>query len=194
MISRHKVGVEAARGRSYVGAARAAIIFLFWILLILAQLGVFLVVHEETDKLVKSLPRKARFFETGSLHASPNQDQPVNIDGGDPDAVYEDDKRIIHTVFSSAVLFCYNSLSLNLIVVTLIHLLGHTCPGICLESINQPPVGGPRLPPGWLQYPYTIPLLNVEGNLYSMPFGFCLVNCENLHAMAGEKGRYFLLL
>uniref|UniRef100_A0A6M2E7S6 Uncharacterized protein n=1 Tax=Populus davidiana TaxID=266767 RepID=A0A6M2E7S6_9ROSI len=97
MISRHKVGVEAARGRSYVGAARAAIIFLFWILLILAQLGVFLVVHEETDKLVKSLPRKARFFETGSLQASPNQDQPVNIDGGDPDAVYEDDKRIIHT-------------------------------------------------------------------------------------------------
>jgi hypothetical protein len=46
---------------------------------------------------VKSLPRKARVFETGSVHASPNQDQPVNIDGGDPDAVYEDDKRTIHT-------------------------------------------------------------------------------------------------
>jgi len=97
MISHHKVGVEAARGRRYAGAARAAIIFLFLILLILAQLGVFLVVHEETDKPVKSLPRKARVFETGSLHASPNQDQPVNIDGGDPDALYEDDKRIIHT-------------------------------------------------------------------------------------------------
>jgi len=97
MVSHHKVGVEAARARRYAGAARAAIIFLFWILLILAQLGVFLVVHEETDKPVKSLPRKARVFETGSVQASPNQDQPVNIDGGDPDAVYEDDKRTIHT-------------------------------------------------------------------------------------------------
>jgi hypothetical protein len=34
------------------------------------------------------------------------------------------------SVFSSAVPFCYNSLSLNIIVVTLIHLLSHTCPGI----------------------------------------------------------------
>ncbi|KAG5236802.1 CLAVATA3/ESR (CLE)-related protein [Salix suchowensis] len=97
MISHYKVGVEAARDRRYAGA-RAAIIFLFWILFILAQLGFFLAVHEETDKLVKSLPRKARFFETESFHASPNMDQPVNnIDGGDSDSLYEDDKRIVYT-------------------------------------------------------------------------------------------------
>ncbi|KAJ6431709.1 hypothetical protein OIU84_019064 [Salix udensis] len=96
MISHHKVGVEAARDRRYAGA-RAAIIFLFWILFILAQSGFFLAVHEETDKLVKSLPRKARFFETESFHASPNIDQPVNIDGGDSDSVYEEDKRIVYT-------------------------------------------------------------------------------------------------
>uniref|UniRef100_A0A6N2MEY3 Uncharacterized protein n=1 Tax=Salix viminalis TaxID=40686 RepID=A0A6N2MEY3_SALVM len=68
-----------------------------WILFILAQLGFFLAVHEETDKLVKSLPRKARFSETESFHASPNMDQPVNIDGGDSDSLYEDDKRIVYT-------------------------------------------------------------------------------------------------
>ncbi|CAK7326746.1 unnamed protein product [Dovyalis caffra] len=96
MISYHKVGVEAARGRRYAGA-RAAIIFLFWVLLILAQLGFLLSVHEETGKLVKSLPRKVRFSETQSFHGPPTHDQPVDIDGRDPDTVYEDDKRIIHT-------------------------------------------------------------------------------------------------
>ncbi|KAG6764275.1 hypothetical protein POTOM_031738 [Populus tomentosa] len=97
MIFHRKVGVAAAaRGRRYSGA-KAAIIFLFWILLILAQLGLLIAFgHEETGKLVKSLPRKARFFET-RFHAPPSQDQPLDIGKGDPDTVYEDDKRIIHT-------------------------------------------------------------------------------------------------
>ena len=96
MIFHRKVGVEAASGRRYSGA-KAAIIFLFWILLIITQLGLFIAFgHEETGELVKSLPRKARFFET-QFHASPSQDQPSSIDKGDPGAVYEDDKRIIHT-------------------------------------------------------------------------------------------------
>ncbi|KAF9677431.1 hypothetical protein SADUNF_Sadunf08G0107000 [Salix dunnii] len=96
MIFHREVGVEAARGRRYSGA-KAAIIFLFWILLILAQLGLFIAFgHEETGEQVKSQPRKARFFET-QFHASPSQDQPSDIDKGDPGTVYEDDKRIIHT-------------------------------------------------------------------------------------------------
>lgn len=96
IIFHRKVGVAAARGRRYSGA-KAAIIFLFWILLILAQLGLLIAFgHEETGKLVKSLPRKARFFETW-FHAPPSQDQPLDIGKGDPDTVYEDDKRIIHT-------------------------------------------------------------------------------------------------
>ncbi|KAH8500624.1 hypothetical protein H0E87_015815 [Populus deltoides] len=94
--SSNGVGVAAARGRRYSGA-KAAIIFLFWILFILAQLGLLIAFgHEETGKLVKSLPRKARFFET-RFHAPPSQDQPLDIDKGDPETVYEDDKRIIHT-------------------------------------------------------------------------------------------------
>ncbi|KAL9364588.1 hypothetical protein Peur_042461 [Populus x canadensis] len=118
MIFHRKVGVAAARGRRYSGA-KAAIIFLFWILFILAQLGLLIAFgHEETGKLVKSLPRKARFFET-RFHAPPSQDQPLDIDKGDPETVYEDDKRIIHTdllsssPFLSKSLFDENTLSFN---------------------------------------------------------------------------------
>ncbi|KAF2305511.1 hypothetical protein GH714_006074 [Hevea brasiliensis] len=93
----HKGGTERTGGRRNATGGRAAIVFFLWVLLILGQLGLFYAVHEETGKLVKSLPRKVRFLETQSFHASPSQVQSsVDIEG-DSDTVYADDKRIIHT-------------------------------------------------------------------------------------------------
>lgn len=87
-------GVESRGGRRNA----AAIFFFLWVLLIFAQLGLFYAVHEEPGKLVKSLPRKVRFLETQSFHA-PQSSQVQSSVGveGDPQSVYGDDKRIIHT-------------------------------------------------------------------------------------------------
>lgn len=93
-MTTHKEFAETA-GRKQA-KARAAIVFLLWVLLILAQLGFFFAVLGEKGKLVKSLPKKARFFDTQSFHAPPSQAQPVDIEG-DSGMVYEYDKRIIHT-------------------------------------------------------------------------------------------------
>ncbi|OAY25247.1 hypothetical protein MANES_17G078600v8 [Manihot esculenta] len=92
-----KGSIECTGRRRNVAGGRAAIVFLLWVLLILAQLGLFYAVHEETGKLVKSLPRKVRLLETQSFDAPPSKVQSSMDIEGDPDTVYGDDKRIIHT-------------------------------------------------------------------------------------------------
>ena len=89
-------GVKTRGGR-YSGA-RAAVFFL-WIILIFSQLALHFAVHEEgssTDQSFRSPPRKARFFDTASLHAPSSSAQFAGHEG-DPDTVYGNDKRIVHT-------------------------------------------------------------------------------------------------
>ncbi|KAF2316799.1 hypothetical protein GH714_042140 [Hevea brasiliensis] len=97
-----KGDMESTGGRRNAAGGRAAIVFFLWVLLIFGQLGFFYAVHEETGKLVKSLPRKVRFLDTQPFHApqSSQVHSPVDIEG-DPDTVYGDDKRIVHTVLYS---------------------------------------------------------------------------------------------
>ncbi|XWS63935.1 hypothetical protein CRYUN_Cryun06bG0144000 [Craigia yunnanensis] len=89
-------GVKTRGGR-YSGA-RAAVFFL-WIILIFSQLSLHFAVHEEvssTGQSFRSPPRKARFFDTASFHA-PSSSAQFAGNEGDPDTVYGDDKRIVHT-------------------------------------------------------------------------------------------------
>ena len=88
-------GVKTKGGR-YSGA-RAAVFFL-WIILIFSQLGLHFSVHEEasSDQFFRSPQWKARFFDTASLHAPSSSAQFAGHEG-DPDTVYGNDKRIVHT-------------------------------------------------------------------------------------------------
>ncbi|EOY00992.1 Clavata3/esr-related 16, putative [Theobroma cacao] len=86
-------GVKTRGGRSRCSVARAALFFL-WIIFIFSQFGLHFAVHEEAGhQYFRSPPRKARFFDTASFHA------PSSSVGneGDPDTLYGDDKRIVHT-------------------------------------------------------------------------------------------------
>ncbi|XWS34490.1 hypothetical protein CRYUN_Cryun21dG0042700 [Craigia yunnanensis] len=60
--------------------------------------GLHFAVHEEasSDQSFRSPPRKARFFDTASFHA-PSISAQFAGNEGDPDTVYGDDKRIVHT-------------------------------------------------------------------------------------------------
>ncbi|KAK4842768.1 hypothetical protein QYF36_027384 [Acer negundo] len=86
--------VVRRRRRCCGGGGRAAISMFIWVILIFSQLSlVFALLHH--DQSIKSPPRKARFFHSTddndeSFHAPPNMEK-------DPDSLYEDDKRIIHT-------------------------------------------------------------------------------------------------
>ncbi|GAV63124.1 hypothetical protein CFOL_v3_06645 [Cephalotus follicularis] len=90
-------GVKARGRRQAAGAI--AVLFLMWVVLVLAQLGLFFAFHEDIGRLLTShqLPRKARFLlETQSLHAPPKPAQLVDYEGH-PSNLYADEKRIIHT-------------------------------------------------------------------------------------------------
>ncbi|XVF43618.1 hypothetical protein PTKIN_Ptkin02bG0054700 [Pterospermum kingtungense] len=62
--------------------------------------GLYFAVGEEgttTDQSFRSLPRKARFFDTANSFQAPSSSVQVAGNEGDPDTVYGDDKRIVHT-------------------------------------------------------------------------------------------------
>ncbi|KAK2635405.1 hypothetical protein Ddye_030197 [Dipteronia dyeriana] len=86
--------VVRRRRRCCGGGGRVAISMFIWVILIFSQLSlVFALLHH--DQSFKSPPRKARFFHSTdnddeSFHAPPTMEK-------DPDSLYEDDKRIIHT-------------------------------------------------------------------------------------------------
>ncbi|KAI6686069.1 hypothetical protein NL676_031982 [Syzygium grande] len=113
-------------GRRHCIGARSAV-FLLWVLVVFsAELILLLAVQdkstrvttsrsvssETSDKIgatttssdrsaagsVKSLPRKAKTFHAVTVHApsNPSSDEVANATE-DPDKVYEEDKRIIHT-------------------------------------------------------------------------------------------------
>ncbi|KAF8040155.1 hypothetical protein BT93_B2395 [Corymbia citriodora subsp. variegata] len=113
---------ECARtrtGRRHCIGARSAV-FLLWVVVVFsAELILLLAVQDKTTRgttsrsvsptptassdrsaagTVKSLPRKAKTFHPVTVHAPSNAsgDELANA-SGDPDTVYEEDKRIIHT-------------------------------------------------------------------------------------------------
>ncbi|XVF02856.1 hypothetical protein REPUB_Repub04eG0210600 [Reevesia pubescens] len=92
-------GLKTRRGR-YSSGARAALFFL-WIILIFSQLILHFALHEEASSTdhqsFRSPPRKVRFFDnTASFHA-PSSSSQFAENEGDPDTIYGDDKRIVHT-------------------------------------------------------------------------------------------------
>ncbi|XP_059446625.1 CLAVATA3/ESR (CLE)-related protein 17 [Corylus avellana] len=97
---------EAPRARS---GATAAAIFLLWVFLISTQIALYCAAaaHEDTGgRFIRSPPaRKERFSETTApplFHAPSSSTAPAQqllggAKNGDPDTLYGDDKRIIHT-------------------------------------------------------------------------------------------------
>lgn len=63
-----------------------------------AQIGATTSSDRSAASSVKSLPRKAKTFHAVTVHApsNPSSDELANANG-DPDPLYEEDKRIIHT-------------------------------------------------------------------------------------------------
>ncbi|GKV47435.1 hypothetical protein SLEP1_g54339 [Rubroshorea leprosula] len=79
--------------RRRYGGVRAAI-FLFWVILIFAELSL----HEEKHHHY-TLPRKARGFliNSVSFHAPPPTPPEPPEAADAPNTLYDDDKRVIHT-------------------------------------------------------------------------------------------------
>ncbi|KAE8022866.1 hypothetical protein FH972_008627 [Carpinus fangiana] len=90
---------EAPRARSGASAA----IFLLWVFLISTQIALYCAAaHEDTGRFIRSPPRKERFSETTPLFHAPSSSAPAQqllggAKNGDPDTLYGDDKRLIHT-------------------------------------------------------------------------------------------------
>ncbi|XVE92016.1 hypothetical protein REPUB_Repub01dG0060900 [Reevesia pubescens] len=99
------------RGARYSSGAGAAVFFL-WIILIFSQLGLYFSAHEEAStsstKSVRSPPRKARFFDTSASFHAPSSSAQFAGNEGDPDTVYGDDKRIVHTVNERALALAFS--------------------------------------------------------------------------------------
>ncbi|KAK8526250.1 hypothetical protein V6N13_017303 [Hibiscus sabdariffa] len=83
----------------FSGRVRAALFFMC-VILICSRLGFHFAVHNEEASTSPSstfhLPRKAQFLDTTAFHA-PSRLSQFGGDEFDPDTVYEDDKRIVHT-------------------------------------------------------------------------------------------------
>ncbi|KAG2701472.1 hypothetical protein I3843_06G042900 [Carya illinoinensis] len=96
MIIRSEGPRSSARVPRQAGATTA--IFLLWVVLIFTQISWHFAAHDVSERFFRSpVPRKEHFSETPLFHAPSSTPVQVSATNGEPDTLYEDDKRIIHT-------------------------------------------------------------------------------------------------
>ncbi|EXB53963.1 hypothetical protein L484_022931 [Morus notabilis] len=96
-----KEGERSRRGKGSHGGVKVAATFFFWVILIFSHLSfssAAKVLHRNGRLYRQSPPRKARFVDTktASFHAPLSPANSIN-GASDPDILYGDDKRLVHT-------------------------------------------------------------------------------------------------
>ncbi|MBA0798581.1 hypothetical protein Gohar_009162, partial [Gossypium harknessii] len=108
--SAHSVAMTIFRGGigRFRGGVRAAVFFFWIVILFFSQLGLHFAVHNNNSNKDASTssgshesftfhsPRKALSLDTASFHAPSSLSQ-FTVNEDDPDTIYEDDMRVVHT-------------------------------------------------------------------------------------------------